>query len=882
MDHEWPIVGRQEEVALAAAAITCREPGRGMVVGGSAGVGKTRLCAEAVRVATRLGHRCHHVAATASSRDVPLAVFVEFGVDVDADPLRQIRDLLHSLTSDDSRHPAVVAVDDAHLLDNRSAFVVHELVVRKMANVVLSIRTGEAAPDAITALWKDHHVPRLELQPLSRSEVGALLEGALGSPVESTSLRRLHAMSDGNALLLRQLVDDQLAAGRLRIDSGLWFWSGDLAITPTLAEMVRLRLAGFSPDVLALVDLLAVSEPLTTDELGTLVSAETLELAETVGAIKTRVTARSSISIRLSHPLQGEIRRADLGHLRRRRLAGTIAQALSPGPRSDPSSLLRHAVLTLDSDLPADPDLLAAATRAAMLALDVDLAVRFASAALGLTATPATAYPHVMSLMVAGQGDAAEEFFEAMTIAPDQPEHARWTTLRAANMVWMLARPRDAAMLLDTITGASLSSVARAELAAVRACVLAVEANPAAAVTEAQGALAEDELGDFHALMAVAAMVMSAGAAGNFSAADEYAAFGQARAAASWQTAHLQFWLGAIHARVCRISGHVDRCADDAIRLTDIARDVSGPTQIQATFLRGHAALAGGRVQTAITELLDSLVGSANGHRDTTGLGPACLIWLSEAYAQRGSPASARSTLTELAKILPAEYAFMQFGMELAAAWTEAAEGVVSRAVSIALTAAETACKRGQFAYEVLALQTATQFGSTSAVERLHHLAQFVEGPRVAIAARHASALHEDDGAGLLAVAHDYEHMGDLIAAADAAAQAGRAWVAANRRGSALAAYGHTQRVARASGCSTTQAPHRTAATDPFTARQREAIALVAAGLTNVEIAERLTVSVRSVEGHLYRAAQRVGVTSRDELADILNSSRRPDVAELR
>ncbi|WP_168176653.1 helix-turn-helix transcriptional regulator [Williamsia sp. 1135] len=124
--------------------------------------------------------------------------------------------------------------------------------------------------------------------------------------------------------------------------------------------------------------------------------------------------------------------------------------------------------------------------------------------------------------------------------------------------------------------------------------------------------------------------------------------------------------------------------------------------------------------------------------------------------------------------------------------------------------------------------------------------------------------------------------MGDLIAAADAAAQAGRAWVAANRRGSALAAYGHTQRVARASGCSTTQAPHRTAATDPFTARQREAIALVAAGLTNVEIAERLTVSVRSVEGHLYRAAQRVGVTSRDELADILNSSRRPDVAELR
>jgi DNA-binding CsgD family transcriptional regulator len=55
----------------------------------------------------------------------------------------------------------------------------------------------------------------------------------------------------------------------------------------------------------------------------------------------------------------------------------------------------------------------------------------------------------------------------------------------------------------------------------------------------------------------------------------------------------------------------------------------------------------------------------------------------------------------------------------------------------------------------------------------------------------------------------------------------------------------------------------------PFTSRQREIIALVADGLSNTDIADRLTMSVRSVEGHLYRAAQRAGVSSRGELVAI-------------
>ena len=59
----------------------------------------------------------------------------------------------------------------------------------------------------------------------------------------------------------------------------------------------------------------------------------------------------------------------------------------------------------------------------------------------------------------------------------------------------------------------------------------------------------------------------------------------------------------------------------------------------------------------------------------------------------------------------------------------------------------------------------------------------------------------------------------------------------------------------------------------PLTGRQREIIELVAAGLSKKEIAERLVTSVRTVEGHVYRAYQRLGAGSREELVEILRAS---------
>ncbi|MDQ4010481.1 MAG: hypothetical protein M3228_07240 [Actinomycetota bacterium] len=47
----------------------------------------------------------------------------------------------------------------------------------------------------------------------------------------------------GNALYLRQLVDGELEAGRLHHIAGVWRWSGELALSPGLTELVAARIA---------------------------------------------------------------------------------------------------------------------------------------------------------------------------------------------------------------------------------------------------------------------------------------------------------------------------------------------------------------------------------------------------------------------------------------------------------------------------------------------------------------------------------------------------------------------------------------------------------------------------------------------------------------
>jgi len=187
------------------------------VLAGAAGVGKTRLAREALKRAAGQHMETRWAYGTASARSTPLGAFEGLLGDLGSDPARIVRRAVDALGSSSGPRP-LIAVDDAHELDELSALLVHNLVVRGVATVLVTLRSGEEAPDAVTALWKDEHLPRLELQALSAAETTALLEQVLDAPVDSTGVDRLWSLSQGNLLFLRHLVDgscDPVASARL-------------------------------------------------------------------------------------------------------------------------------------------------------------------------------------------------------------------------------------------------------------------------------------------------------------------------------------------------------------------------------------------------------------------------------------------------------------------------------------------------------------------------------------------------------------------------------------------------------------------------------------------------------------------------------------------
>jgi DNA-binding CsgD family transcriptional regulator len=291
------------------------------------------------------------------------------------------------------------------------------------------------------------------------------------------------------------------------------------------------------------------------------------------------------------------------------------------------------------------------------------------------------------------------------------------------------------------------------------------------------------------------------------------------------------------------------------------------------TAVLGRAAQGACRLPTACS-LLGPAADALSAGDDSNGWWYRCQIPLTMALAMRGLTGEAAAALAALEDRRHPSWRCLDYECAIARGWVAAAQGAVSEAVATVLSAAETARVNGQFAPEVMCLQSATQFGDHSGASRLGELAAIVEGPRAGAAARFGAALAAGDGAALAAVSEDFERMGDLVAAVDAAAHAAMAYRGRGLRGSGFGCSARAEALAERCGART-PALGQASGRLPLTDREREIVMLIGAGLSNRDVAARLTISVRTVERHIYNAMAKTGTGGREDLAALL-PRRRP------
>jgi DNA-binding CsgD family transcriptional regulator len=861
---KWPLTGRAEELRIVEDCLSDPDVS-GIVICGTAGVGKTRIAREALTLAASRKYAVRWAVATSSARALPLGAFGSWA-SASADELQLVRGVIESLTSAPQATRVILGVDDVHLLDDLSAFVLHQIVQRRAAKVVLTVRDGEAVPTGVQEVWTGGQFERLDLQPLSADETAALLSAVLDGPMDPAAARRLWNLTRGNVLYLHHIVEQEVSDGRLVQQHGYWQWSGRPVVAPALIELIESRIGALPSAIGAVIDVLAVGEPIELSSLARITDPGAVEEADVRGLI-TLDQVDGGVEARIAHPLYGEVRKQRSPATRLRRLRGFVAKELAAGDRRDDAPIMvRRATLMLDSDLDPDPELFLSAARTA-IRLDTPLGARLAHASVLAGGGMESKLTHCYCLVWQGRAAEAErELAKLVEQATTDLERVQIAEQRTHNLFWTLRRPADAEAVLDD-TGKQLTDMgARHLLAAPRAAIYADLGRPRQAVQAGAEALSETSLPDHLALLAIWGLVGGLGMLGRADEIGAVTARGYAAAARAPNAAVARMGLSYRHMIGLKLAGYLHEAERIALEARRESEDSWFPHS--SLILLGQVALAQGHVGTALRCLREAHA-SLDALGDLGGWLFRCQLSLVQTLAMAGEATAAKRALAELDENRHPGFAFLEPEVMLARAWVAAAEGAVSQAVVIGHQAADVAANAGQIAHEVLALQTAVGFGDPGAVDRLATLATQVDGPRAGLAARFAAALGAGDGAELAALSEELETMGDLVAAVDASAHAAIAYRRMDLRGSALSCSTRAEALAEQCGAST-PALRQASELLPLTDREREIVMLLGEGLSSPAIAERLTLSARTVEGHIYRAMAKTGTTSRDELAALL------------
>jgi DNA-binding NarL/FixJ family response regulator len=868
MGVAWPLTGRDEELAAIQGVIGGTEVS-GVVIAGAAGVGKTRLAREVLAWARAQGLATRWAVATQAASTIPFGALAQLPPDPDEHALDQtqlLRQAAAALQEGAGARRLVLGVDDAHLLDGASAALIHQLAAASVAFVVATVRSGERVLDAILGLWKDGLVERLELQALSRGEVEELINVVLGGQVDGLTLHRLWTATQGNSLLLRELVLAGLELSELERRDGVWRWSGPLGVTPRVSDLIETRLGRLTEVQRALLELLAVGEPLGPSVLERFSGPGVIEALERQSLVTVQQYGRR-LEVRLAHPLYGEALRRHTPALRARTVRRQLADALEAVEMRRREDLLRVATWRLDAAAVARPELLIAAARRAGTADDV-LAERLARAAV----EAGGGFDASLTLGRALYGQ--RRFQEAENVLADLANLAVTDQQRAdlaiqrSDTLSPLHRYAEATAELQAAAAAVADPALRDRLAPALAKSLVYHGRVGEALDVASAVLAHEPTNEpafAQAIWITAwALVLVGRASDAIAVTDLRRQLGDRwKDEAPWSQVMIESMRSDAYVSLGRFND-AQAIAEAGYRQSLHDQWAWGVVSWALELM--NIALARGRVRTAVRWGRERLA-QISAMADTTLFHFQLVLPLALAGHLEDAEAAFRNA--DATRIGRSRLALLM--VEEARRWIEAGRGSLSTAMQSALQAADLAESMGIIDSYAAALHDATRLGGAAqAAGRLRALAGVVDGPVVSMYAAHATALTAQDGVVLDEVAASFEAIGAMLLAAEAASEAAVAHRAAGREQAARASAARASVLA--GQCEGARTPALQLLQQPpgLTPREREIAGLAAAGLSNRAIAERLVVSVRTVDNHLQHVFDKLGVRSRRELGPLV------------
>ncbi|MFD3330477.1 LuxR C-terminal-related transcriptional regulator [Streptomyces sp. NPDC058701] len=873
------MVGRQAELGLFVSLLKDKHS-HGLVISGGAGVGKSRLAEECLAKASAAGFAVARAAASSAAASVPLGAIAHLvppGVSL-SDPAIGFARMAEELRGAENRR-WVVLVDDMHLLDATSAALLKFLMQDGAVRLVGTIRADEPVRDAVASVLQGDAVSRVHLPVLSEEQVATLLRNVLDGPVGSATVRQLFTSCNGNVLYLKEIVTGSLTAGTLASDGEVWeLTERSFTGTPRLTELIESRLSGAGTAARPVLELLALCAPVPEQDVRE-ASPSSGTLDELVEAGLVRITKDGNRSAaQLTHPLYGEILRARLPTLRRRSiLTEQAARFRRHGARRRDDSL-HIASWTLAATGTADSELLMRGAELSRYAHDYEQVVTLLSVVPPDELTVRSRILLSEAHAQAGRLENAEaDLAEAESRAQSEEDRlavalaTTWNVhLPAGRVTEALAANERARAYVSTERG---RRVLRVNEGAIRAA----SGRPADGLV-----LLEDLEADIRESLDVNVWVQGA-----LTRTEVLALTGRSQQAVEWsETAHRSHLTVtessltphpalhlAVRAAAQAESGGLGEARATALEaFRQVMDDTVDLPRAMVSLQLGRIEWLAGRVVTARRWYAEAAV-LARAH-GLTHVVPLACAGLAAAAAVQGDVASAERALGDSEEFPESRL----FGVEpfLGAAWVNAARGRLTQARDVLTAGAEKVANKGLTTLEAVLLTESARLGGAATVaRRLAELAPGDEGLFAAARAKFAEALAGGKPDLLMEASQDLEDAGAILLAAEAASAAAAGWTRLGRPHPTKSA---AQRAKELSAqCEGARTPLLTTAeaSAALTARETEIALLAGDGMSSKDIADALGLSVRTVDNHLQRVYNKLGVTTRRDLADALDLKRR-------
>jgi DNA-binding SARP family transcriptional activator/DNA-binding CsgD family transcriptional regulator len=411
------IVERDNEIGLIGMLLGDAIAGEGRValIEGPAGIGKTRLLAEARAQGPPLGMAVLSARGSELEREFPFGVARQLFEAALADPARRDRlfagaaaparavfeapsgeppgdasfAALHglfwlavNLTADG---PLLLAIDDLHWVDSPSlrfvAYLTRRLEGLPIA-IATTLRTGEPPTDQalIAEVIQDPATAPVRPRPLTEHAVAEMVRDRLGDHADDAFCSACHRATVGNPLLLRQLLS-ALEADRVQPDAAHAHVVRDIG-QGAVSRSVLLRLARLGPDATAVARAVAVlGEHADLPAIGSLAGIDEQAVAVASAALARTEILRPERPLGFVHPLVRDAVYHDLP-LGERELHHSQAAHLLSELAAPPEQVAAHLLAVPRRGNRWVSDLLQAAARDAMRKAAPESAVAYLRRAL--------------------------------------------------------------------------------------------------------------------------------------------------------------------------------------------------------------------------------------------------------------------------------------------------------------------------------------------------------------------------------------------------------------------------------------------------------------------------------------------------------------------